>query len=133
MAIKRSTIVNLDKVLDAVQDEPVHPVQIQLFGREWTLHGDFNLFAAGALGTGSLQSIVDFFSSVIVEDQADEFLRVLSQQRGLNAQKIGALMTAIVEAVAERPTQPPSVSSRGGSSRTSAPNSRARSSARVVR
>lgn len=132
MAIKR-TIVNLDKVLEAVEDEPVHPVQIQLFDREWTLHGDFNLFAAGALGTGSLQAIVDFFSSVIVEEQAEEFLHVLSQQRGLNAKKIGALMTAVVEAVAERPTQPPSVSSRGASKRTSAPNSRARSSVRAVR
>lgn len=132
MATKR-TVVNLDKVLEAVEAQPVHPIKITLFGKEWTLYGDFNIFAAASLGNGSLDSILAFFKSVIVEEQADEFIAALAERRGLTAEHIGALMTAIVEAVTNRPTSSPSGSSPGGSKRTSAPNSRARSSVRAVR
>lgn len=126
-------IIDLDKQL-GFADEPVHVRKVVLFGTEWTILCDVNTFALSNLTTGDPQAIVNFILGVIDPAQRNEFARAISAVPNLDVEKLSAIVGALVEVAAERPTSLPSASRPGAKSRTSAPKSRASTGAtRVVR
>lgn len=125
-------IHDIDAMLGA--DEPVHTTKVKLFGREWTVNCDVNAFALSALTTGDAGAIVDFFKSVIAEDEWSEFRTAMATARNLTGEKLVSVVNGLVEAATARPTTQPSVSSRGAVKKTSSQKSTANSSStRVVR
>lgn len=121
-------ILDLDAQI-GIDSTPSVTKPFKLFGRTWTLMCDLNSFAMSDLTTGEPAAIVRFMDSVILPDERVDFRNAISSQPNLSADKLAAILTALVEAAAERPTTPPSVSSRGATSQTSPRKSAASSSA----
>lgn len=111
-------ILDLDAQLGG-DDQPANTRPFRLFGRDWTLNCDLNAFALSDLATGEPAAIVRFLTSVVVEDQREDFRNALAAQQNLSAERLGAIITALVEATSERPTTPPSGSGSGRPNLTS--------------
>lgn len=120
-------VLNLDAELGESTD-PVNTRPFKLFGRDWTLNCDLNTFALSDLATGEPAAIVRFLTSIVTEDQRDDFRNALASQPNLSAERLGKIITALVEAATERPTTPPSASGSGRANLTSVRKSAASSS-----
>lgn len=126
-------ILDLDAQI-GIDNTPSATKPFKLFGRTWTMMCDLNSFAMSDLTTGEPAAIVRFIDSVILPAERVDFRNAISSQPNLTAEKLGAILTALVEAAAERPTTPPSASSRGATNPTSPRKSAANSSVtRVAR
>jgi hypothetical protein len=112
-------MIDFDDLLASEDDEPIHTVPFKLFGREWTLVCDVNSFALAAISTGDSAAIGNFFDSIILDEEKAEFRQALSTARGLTGEKLAALVMKMIEVASERPTTPPSGSSRGAGKSTS--------------
>ena len=121
-------ILDLDAEI-GLDDTPSATKPFKLFGRTWTMLCDLNSFAMSDLTTGEPAAIVRFIDSVILPAERIDFRNAISSQPNLTAERLGKILTALVEAAAERPTTPPSASSRGATSQTSQRKSAGSSSA----
>jgi hypothetical protein len=131
----KAKTIDLDADLGLDNDDaPVNTRPFKLFGRTWTLVCDLNTFALSDLTTGEPAAVVRFLTSVVVEDERDDFRTAFATAKGLTSETLGKILTAIVEAATERPTSPPSDSGSGRKNPTSPRKSVATSSrVRAVR
>lgn len=126
-------LIDLDAELGD-DDTPVHTRPFKLFGRTWTLLCDLNTFALSDLATGEPAAIVRFLNSVVIDEEREDFRNSLASQPNLTAERLGKILTTLVEAATERPTTLASVSGSTAPKRTSPRKSAASSSrTRVVR
>jgi hypothetical protein len=126
-------LIDIDAALGD-DDAPVATRPFKLFGRNWTLLCDLNSFALSDLATGEPAAIVRFLNSIVAEDEREDFRSTLASQPNLTAEKLGKILTALVEAATDRPTTPASASGSTAPKRTSQRKSAASSSTvRVVR
>lgn len=115
-------------------DDVINTRPFKLFGKTWTLVCDLNSFALSDLATGEPAAIVRFLDSIVIPEERTDFRTTLAAQPNLSAERLGKILTALVEAATERPTTPPSASGSGRAKPTSARKSAASSSqVRVVR
>lgn len=128
--MSRTTVLNLDALLAKIESDPIETRVIELFGRKWTLICDLNSFGLSRVMSGDPGAVTDFLINSLVEEERTDFAKAFSQAKNMNAERLGAILNAFVEAVGERPTTPPSGSGPGGLKSTSARKSAA-SSARV--
>lgn len=134
MAHARTTIDLDAKLADlGIEDEPIHTAGFRLFGRDWTLVCDVNMFNLATLAEGDPAAIIGFFDNVIHPDEIAEFKATLRRQKNFDGPKLGAILNLMVEAATERPTKQPSGSLSGATKRTSKPRSTANSSRAAVR
>lgn len=110
--------------LDLVSDVPTK--KVTLFGREWTITCDVNSFALSDIMAGDAGGIARFLRGLIADEEADAFAAALSRVRNLDAEKLAALLNALVEVAAERPTESPSPVRRTAGKPTSVRKSAAR-------
>ena len=103
--------INLDDMLGQ-QDEVLHTRDVVLFGQPWKVVCDVNSYALTAMTTGDSVAITEFLGNIVIDEQRAEFRRALSAQRGLSSERLIDLVRHLVEVVTERPTTPPSGSSR---------------------
>jgi len=120
-------ILDLDSEL-GIEDTPAYTKPFKLFGRTWTMMCDLNSFALSDLTTGEPAAVVRFIDSVILPAERIEFRNAISSQPNLSADRLGKILTALVEAASERPTTPQSDSSSGAAKKTSQRKSGASSS-----
>lgn len=119
--------LDLDAELGEVE-EAIHTRPFKLFSKTWTLVCDLNSFALSDLATGEPAAIVRFLDSIVIEAERTAFRTALASQPSLSAERLGKILTALVEAATERPTTPPSVSGSGRAKPTSVRKSAASSS-----
>lgn len=112
-------VFDLDAHLNLDDDGPLHTKQIKMFGREWTLVCDVNMFAMSEIASGDTAALSAFVRNAILPEQSDEFLGELRKVRNLGGEKLGALLSALIEAASDRPTVSPSPSQRTAKKPTS--------------
>lgn len=124
-------IPDLDAVLDFDPDEEVPTTTVKLFGREWNLLTGVNTYAATALGSSSADgsAFVGYIQSMVDPEQWADFNAALMKIRNLTSDKLWKIVNTMTEVIADLPTQQPTASRPGPTKRTSAPKSRATSSA----
>lgn len=127
-------IIDIDSQLPVKPDAPTVTQPVRLFGQEWDVVCDVNSFTLASLLSGEVQAYTEFLLHAVVDEQQAAMRRVLTEQRGLDPERLAAIVNALVEVMAERPTVSPSASSRTASKRTSSRKSTAASSsARAAR
>lgn len=114
-------IVDFDKELGLLLhgDEPVPTKEIKLLGRSWTIQCDLNSFAMAQIAGGDATHLAHFVSNLVVEDQREDFVTALSAAKGLTGERLGALLSKLIEVAGERPTNVPSPSPATAKRRTS--------------
>lgn len=101
-------VIDLDKELGTGDDEPVHTKKIRLFGREWTVICDLNSFSMSQIAGGDAGGVSTFLTNLVHEDERDEFIKTLSSAKGLDGERLGKLLSKLIEVAGERPTSGPS-------------------------
>lgn len=86
--------------------------KIRLFGEEWRITTEPNVFAALAGSYGDIPALVSILTNIVHPDERTAFHQAMLNADGINADVLMKLINHIVEAAAERPTKSPSVSSR---------------------
>jgi hypothetical protein len=114
-----SKIIDLDKRLDIKSDEPVHTKQVKLFDRNWTIICDLNTFAMADIASGDAGSIARFIKNIVIEEQREDFALAISAAQNMTGERLGQLLSALIEVASERPTQSPSPSPRTAKKKTS--------------
>ncbi len=102
-------------------------VPVTLFGRDWRVSTETNVFAALAGGDGDAKAILRMTRNVVHPEERDEFASTLMSQEGMDAEIMLDLLNSLTEVAAERPTKSPAASSAG---RTAASTKRRTSAAR---
>ena len=105
------------KVTDIDAIVPAEPTgiptkKIKLFGREWEVVCDINDYTMTAVATGDPKAFRDLLVNAVVDDQREEMHQELMRQRGMTTERFAAIVNAVLEVAAERPTTSPSASSR---------------------
>lgn len=119
-------VPDLDAALDFDPDEVVPTMTVRMFGREWNLNSSVNVFnVASFMASFDATTIHAYIKGLVAEDQWDEFSVELSKVKNLDLEKLMKIINAMTEAIAERPTTPPSGSRSGPTKRTSSPRSAA--------
>lgn len=114
-----NTTVDLDHLLGLVSKEKQRTKKIKMFGRTWTVICDLNSFAMAQIAGGDSGGISKFMLGLVDEDEKDDFAEALSSAKGLDGEKLGALLTKLIEVAGERPTEQPSPSPRTAKKQTS--------------
>lgn len=129
--VTKPKIIDLDAEF-AFDDTPAHTRTVKLFGRDWTIQCGINTFAAINFGSGDINAVTDFLRGMIAPDEWPAFAATMSQVRGLDGDKLVAIINRLTEVATDFPTTPPSGSRTTPTRRTSKPNSAAvsRSAAR---
>jgi hypothetical protein len=109
-AMPVSKAVDLDKELGMVVTERMPTKEIKLLGKEWTIICDLNSFAMAQIAGGDPGGISKFLMGLVIEEQREDFAATLSAAKGLDGEKLGALLSRLIEVAAERPTESPSPS-----------------------
>jgi hypothetical protein len=115
MAAASSNIIDLDAQLAGDIAEALKARKwnkIKLFGQEWRITTEPNVFAALAGSYGDIPALVSILTNVVHPDERTDFHRAMLDADGINAEVLMKLINGIVEASAERPTKSPSGSSR---------------------
>lgn len=99
-----------DAALKTVKYNPM-----TLFGREWRLTTEPNVFVALAGAYGDIEAMTSMIGNCVHPDERADFRKALMSADGINAEVLMKLLNGLVEAAAERPT-----TSRSGSSTRSA-------------
>lgn len=121
-------VIDLDSQLDLDKDDgPVTTKTVKLFGEEWTIVCDLNFWNITTAGADA-EGISRLLLGVVAEDQRADFTAAMGRVRNLTVEKLLEIVQAIMEVAAERPTKPPSASTRGATKPTSARKSVAASS-----
>lgn len=100
-------------------------LKIKVFGEEITLRTVINGYSMLSVLDGDAYAMREAMLGLVIPDQREEFGRLLAQQPNLDAKALAVLYGKMIEAVAARPTQPPSTSSTSPKKRTSATKSKA--------
>jgi hypothetical protein len=111
--------IDLDAELGFDLDEKIPTKKVRLLGREWTV-------AMAEIAAGDASGIAQFIVGIIAEDERADFTAALRSTPNMTGERLGGLLTKLVEVAAERPTELPSPSVRTAKKQTSAPRSRAR-------
>jgi len=88
-------------------------VSVKLFGREWRVVTQQNVFTALAGGGGDPQAILSLISNIVHPDERDDFRMTLMKQEGMDAPILLDILNSLTEVAAERPTSSPAGSSGG--------------------
>lgn len=124
-------ITDLDaQAPEADEDIPTKP--IKLFGRTWDLLCDVNSYAIAALGSGDFTALTPMIDGLIAEDQRADFRKAFAGARGMTPERMLDIFRGMIETAAERPTTPPSGSSRTAATKRTGQKSAAGSSGRAV-
>lgn len=95
---------------------------VKLFGVEWNLVTPANSFTI--LRGGRMDEdpavIAEVLVGLVHEDQRSAFTRALGRVKVLKTEMLLAILNAMYEVIAERPTQPSTPSGRGRTARRSA-------------
>lgn len=119
MPTNATTTVDLDHLLGLVVKEKQRTKKIKMFGRTWTVICDLNSFAMAQIAGGDSGGISKFMLGLVDEDEKEDFAEALSSAKGLDGEKLGALLTKLIEVAGERPTEQPSPSPRTAKKQTS--------------
>lgn len=114
--------VDLDAELGLVVTEKMPTKKIKMLGREWTVTCDLNSFAMSQIAGGDSGGISKFLINLVAEDEREDFADALGSAKGLDGEKLGALLSRLIEVAAERPTEQPSPSRSTARRRTSTQN-----------
>lgn len=120
-------VIDLDSQLNLDDGEPITTKKVKLFGREWTIVCDLNFWNITTAGADA-EGISRLLLGVVAEDEQAEFTAAMGRVKHLTVEKLLEIVQAIMEVAAERPTKPPSASTRGATKPTSARKSVAPSS-----
>ena len=112
-------VVDFDKELGMLIEEPMATKEIKLLGRNWTIQCDLNSFSMAMIAGGDATGLSKFVSNLVVEDQRDDFIVALSTAKGLDGDKLGKLLAKLIEVAGERPTNGPLPSPATAKRRTS--------------
>jgi hypothetical protein len=110
-----SSIIDLDAQLAGDIAEALKTRKwnkIKLFGAEWRITTEPNVFAALAGSYGDIPALVSILTNIVHPDERTAFHQAMLDADGINAEVLMKLINLIVEAAAERPTKSPSASSR---------------------
>jgi hypothetical protein len=113
-----SNIIDLDALLApdiAAALKAAKWNKIKLFGAEWRITTEPNVFAALAGSYGDIPALVSILTNIVHPDERTDFHRAMLSADGITADVLMKLINGIVEAAAERPTKSPSGSSRASS------------------
>ena len=130
-------IINID---DRIQErvgapKEVPTQQVTLFGREWDVQVDLNSYTITAILAGDAAGYVSFLQNVVIPEQRRDFHQALAGQAGLTAERLLAIVEAIIEVAGgddgARPTKRSSGSSPGETTPPTARKSAVRTSART--
>jgi hypothetical protein len=117
--------IDLDALLDPNDAEPA-VVVVRLFGRDWKVLSNINTFSLSAISGGDTAAISRFLRNMVVPDERDDFAAAFADQPNLDGERLGKILTVLIEAVSGNPTTAPSGSSPRATKKTSAPKSPAR-------
>lgn len=108
--------IDLDEELAEILARPVEDtsVAVKLFGETFTLRQSTNSFRSLGAASGDVTALRDFMVDMVVADDRDRFVDTLNAQDNLPAEALGRVLSRMVEAVADRPTNSSSASSPGG-------------------
>ena len=105
--------VNIDELIApklAANIKKARKATIDLGGRTWNLTDAGSVMAAVELFSGDEDkaggAYTDWMLGMVVEDERDEFDRLLRRVQGLDATLLMEIGNAMAEALAERPTEP---------------------------
>lgn len=112
-------IVDLDAELGITGEEPIHTKKIKLLGAEWTIICDLNSFAMAQIAGGDASGLSTFLINLVHPDEREDFVKVMSGAKGLDGERLGKLLTKLIEVAGERPTNGPSPLPRMVKKRTS--------------
>ena len=104
-------IRNIDEELGTPDEVPVR--EVILFGRTWNVRLDVNAYAITAFGVGDVKGVLAFLDNAVIDDEREAFRNAIASAKGLTAERLLAIMNALLEVASERPTTSPSDSSRG--------------------
>jgi hypothetical protein len=114
---KAPSAYNIDDLIaDALKKnvDSARTAKIVLGGREWNLTDAGSVMSAVELFSGDPDTAggayTDWMLGMVVDDEKDEFSRMLRRIRGLDADLLMQIGNAMTEALAERPTEPSPVS-----------------------
>lgn len=111
--------VDLDAELGLLVTEKMPTKKIRMLGREWTIICDLNSFAMSQIAGGDPGGISKFLVNLVVDEEREDFVDTLSNAKGLDGEKLGSLLSRLIEVAAERPTEQPSPSRSTAKQRTS--------------
>jgi hypothetical protein len=95
----------------------IHSVRIKLFGEEFRVQTDLNLYRVFI--TDESGDPLDFLHSIIHADDLARFKDTLKRQSGINQTVLAKIVEKIVEAATERPIKSSSGSTPGRTKRAS--------------
>lgn len=105
--------INIDELIApdlAANLKKAKTATIDLGGRKWNLTDAGSVMAAVELFSGDEDkaggAYTDWMLGMVVEDERDEFDRLLRRIQGLDATLLMKIGNAMSEALAERPTEP---------------------------
>ncbi len=124
-------ITDLD-ALNPEEEDAIPSKPIKLFGRTWHLLCDVNSYAIAALTSGDFTALTPMIDGLIVEDERVEFRKAFASARGMTPERMLGIFRDMIEAAAERPTTPPSGSSRTAATKRTGQKSAAGSSGRTA-
>lgn len=111
-----SNVIDLDAIIKpeiAAAIKATKYVKVKVFGREWRISSNPNIYTSLASGSGDVEALAKLIVNVVHEDERSDFKRTLMDTEGVSAEVLLALLNGLLEAVAERPTKSPSGSSPG--------------------
>lgn len=127
-------ITDLDAKLDDGKPRKTVPTKpVKLFGRVWNVRCDINSFAVAELAEGNISAISAYMRNTVVAEEADDFVKALIAEPDLDGERLSAILNALIEVQAERPTKQPSDFQRPAKKRAPVRKSTARSSSTVRR
>lgn len=104
--------IDLDKDLGFSEDEVTHTKKVKLLGKEWTLVCDLNAFAMAQIASGESAGVSQFIINLVVPSQQEEFAQALRNAKNMTGERLGLLLSKLIEVAGERPTVSPSRSPR---------------------
>lgn len=95
-----------------INTEKIPTKKVKMFGRTWTINCDLNAFSMAQIAGGDATGLARFLTGLVAEDEQDDFKTAMAERKGLTGEKLGELLSKLVEVAGERPTngQPPSPS-----------------------
>lgn len=115
----KEPVIDLDTLLGMIVTEKMPTKEVKLFGRKWTINCDLNSFSMAQIAGGDASGLAKFLTNLVAEDQQEDFVKAMSEAKGLNGEKLGELLGKLIEVAAERPTVGPSPSPTTAKRRTS--------------